>query len=120
MQQAGAGLVEVGTGGVLPPGQVQVLGHGILTVFNYPAATSATYHCPSSPRTQSLDTSSPYTAVMGNFTRKNHPSIDIKISNLMADRHQIVCKSVNKLYHTRVWYQSLCCSRARHLVSAHN
>ena len=59
MQQAGAGLVEVGTGGVLPPGQVQVqvLGHGILTVFNYPAATSATYHCPSSPRTQSMDTS---------------------------------------------------------------
>lgn len=93
MQQAGAGLVEVGTGGVLPPGQVQVqvLGHGILTVFNYPAATSATYHCPSSPRTQSLDTSSsrPYTVVMGDFTRKNHSSIDIiKISNTSSNGRQ--------------------------------
>ena len=87
MQQAGAGLVEVGTGGVLPPGQVQVqvLGHGILTVFNYPAATSATYHCPSSPRTQSLGTSP---CGYGDFTRKNHPSIDIKISNTSSNGRQ--------------------------------
>ena len=40
--------------------------------------------------------------------------------HLMADRHRNACKPENKVYHTRVLCQSLCCSRARHLVSAHN
>ena len=51
VQQAGVG----GNRRCPAPGQVQVQGpaHDILTVFNYLAATSATYHCPSSPSTQS-------------------------------------------------------------------